>query len=58
MSTEKDYINMDMLRFTTAGSVDDGKALSLAGFFMTPSQFSKINWKRLSKAVVKEVMKM
>lgn len=26
MSTEKGYLNMDLLRFTTAGSVDDGKS--------------------------------
>ncbi len=26
MSTESDYLDMDLLRFTTAGSVDDGKS--------------------------------
>jgi len=26
MSTENDYLDMDLLRFTTAGSVDDGKS--------------------------------
>jgi sulfate adenylyltransferase subunit 1 (EFTu-like GTPase family) len=26
MSTEKGYLDMDLLRFTTAGSVDDGKS--------------------------------
>jgi sulfate adenylyltransferase subunit 1 len=33
MSTEKDYINMDMLRFTTAGSVDDGKSTLIGRLF-------------------------
>ena len=33
MSTEKDYINMDMLRFTTAGSVDDGKSTLIGSLF-------------------------
>jgi len=30
---EKDYINMDMLRFTTAGSVDDGKSTLIGRLF-------------------------
>ena len=29
----KDYINMDMLRFTTAGSVDDGKSTLIGRLF-------------------------
>ena len=33
MSTDKDYINMDMLRFTTAGSVDDGKSTLIGRLF-------------------------
>ena len=33
MNTEKDYINMDMLRFTTAGSVDDGKSTLIGRLF-------------------------
>ena len=33
MSTEKNYINMDMLRFTTAGSVDDGKSTLIGRLF-------------------------
>ena len=33
MSTEQDYINMDMLRFTTAGSVDDGKSTLIGRLF-------------------------
>ena len=33
MSPEKDYINMDMLRFTTAGSVDDGKSTLIGRLF-------------------------
>ena len=33
MSTEKDYINIDMLRFTTAGSVDDGKSTLIGRLF-------------------------
>ena len=33
MSMEKDYINMDMLRFTTAGSVDDGKSTLIGRLF-------------------------
>ena len=33
MSTQQDYINMDMLRFTTAGSVDDGKSTLIGRLF-------------------------
>ena len=33
MSTEKDYLDMDMLRFTTAGSVDDGKSTLIGRLF-------------------------
>lgn len=33
MNTEKNYINMDMLRFTTAGSVDDGKSTLIGRLF-------------------------
>ena len=30
---DKDYIEMDMLRFTTAGSVDDGKSTLIGRLF-------------------------
>ena len=33
MSKEKDYLKMDMLRFTTAGSVDDGKSTLIGRLF-------------------------
>jgi sulfate adenylyltransferase subunit 1 len=33
MSEEKNYLNMDLLRFTTAGSVDDGKSTLIGRLF-------------------------
>lgn len=33
MTSEKDYLRMDMLRFTTAGSVDDGKSTLIGRLF-------------------------
>ena len=33
MSDEKNYLNMDLLRFTTAGSVDDGKSTLIGRLF-------------------------
>ena len=33
MSDEKNYLNMDLLRFTTAGSVDDGKSILIGRLF-------------------------
>jgi len=33
MSEDKNYLNMDLLRFTTAGSVDDGKSTLIGRLF-------------------------
>ena len=43
MTEQNDYLNMDLLRFTTAGSVDDGKSTLIGRLFTTPKQFSKTN---------------
>ena len=40
-----DLKNTQLLRFTTAGSVDDGKSTSLADYFTIVSLFFKINSK-------------
>lgn len=45
--------NNQLLRFTTAGSVDDGKVRSLEDCCLIPSQFLRINSRPL-KAQVKE----
>ena len=41
------YLDMELLRFTTAGSVDDGKARLLDVYCMIVNPSSRIRWKLL-----------
>ena len=53
MSEDKNYLNMDLLRFTTAGSVDDGKSTLIGRLFHDTKAILKISLKPLSKAAKK-----
>ena len=41
------YLNMQLLRFTTAGSVDDGKSTLSEAYCTTARQYLKTSWKLL-----------
>ena len=52
------YLDMDLLRFTTAGSVDDGKSTPHpAAFFTIPKTPSRTRWLPLKRPVRGEVMR-
>ena len=46
-----DRRNIELLRFTTAGSVDDGKSTLMEGCYMIVNRFFKINLKQLKNQV-------
>ena len=49
MSTDtKGYLDMDLLRFTTAGSVDDGKSTLIGRLLYDCKSILKINGRRWS----------
>ena len=58
MSEEKNYLNMDLLRFTTAGSVDDGKSTLIGRLFHDTKAIFEDQLEAIEyKVVKKEEMK-
>ena len=51
------YLEMDLLRFTTAGSVDDGKSTLMEDYYMTVNPFFKIKWMPLKRPVKRKEKK-
>ena len=54
---DRGYLDMELLRFSTAGSVDDGKSTLKEDCFMIASRFSKTSWRRWKRQVKAVVMK-
>jgi sulfate adenylyltransferase subunit 1 (EFTu-like GTPase family) len=46
--TDTQYLNMDLLRFTTAGSVDDGKSTLIGRLLYDSKSILKISLKLLN----------
>jgi sulfate adenylyltransferase subunit 1 (EFTu-like GTPase family) len=54
MMTQTNYLDMDLLRFTTAGSVDDGKSTLIGRLLYDSKSILKTSWK-LSNAAASSV---
>ena len=52
--SSKAYLEMELLRFTTAGSVDDGKSTLIGRLHMTVNPSSKTSLMRSKKPVLKK----
>ena len=53
-----EYTDIELLRFTTAGSVDDGKVPLLVAFYTTVNLSFKTNWTRLRNPVKQKALIM
>lgn len=54
---DRGYLDMELLRFSTAGSVDDGKSTLIGRLLYDSKSILKTSWRRWKRQVKVVVMK-